>query len=285
MTETKQTVPKFDLPVDFLVDNDINASVLNLYGRFPCKIKAAIFALCISGRVTVTINLKEYKIEANDFVTLLPDSFIQIHEASDDTRICFFGFSSQFITQIHFWKKISDYFVLLTGCPVISLQVKKTEIYKDTFELIQRIGNSDAEIDLTSPILQSIADLFLQVILEVYRTNNKEKIAGLTRDQRILGEFVQLAFQNYTTEHQVTFYAKAIGLSLSHFCTTINKACGKTAQDIIARLIILDAKAQLKASNLPVNKIALSLGFSTPTTFNRFFKKYTEVTPEQYRTG
>jgi AraC family transcriptional activator of pobA len=285
MTGTEQTLPKFDLPVDFLIDENIGVSILNLYGRFPCKIKAAIFALCITGKITVTINLKEYSIGPNDFVTLLPDSFIQIHQASDDARVCFFGFSSQFISHIQFWKKISDYFVLLRNCPIVSLQARKAAIYRDTFSLTQRIGSADAEIALSPPILHSIAELFLQVILEIYRTNNMDKIANVTRDQEILGEFVQLAFQNYMTEHLVTFYAKAIGLSLSHFCATINRACGKTAQEIIARLIILDAKAQLKASNLHVNKIALSLGFTTPTTFNRFFRKYAGMTPEQYRNG
>lgn len=281
MVDIKDTMPKVDLPVELLVDDGINASILNMYSKYPCKIKSAIFALCISGKVEVTINLKEYTISANDFVTILPDSFIQIHHASEDTRICFLGFSSQFITQIHFWKKISDFFVLLVNCPIVILLDRKIKIYSDTFSLMSRIGEENG-ISLTPVILQSIADLLLQVILEIYRSNNVRRPIA-SREQEIMGEFIQLAFENYRTEHQVTFYARAVGLTLSHFCATISKASGKTAQEIISRLIILDAKAQLKESNLNVNQIAFSLGFTTPTTFNRYFRKYVGMTPEQYR--
>lgn len=279
MIEIKDKVPKVDLPVELLVDDKINASILNVYSRYPCKIKAAIFALCISGEVDVTINLKKYTIKANDFITILPDSFIQIHRASDDTRICFLGFSSRFITHIYFWKRISDFFILLINNPVVVLPEKKVEVYRDTYSLMSRLGDN---IALTPSILQSIADLFLQVILEIYRANQVKR-KTVSREQEIMGEFIQLAFENYHTEHQVTFYARAIGLSLSHFCATINKASGRTAQEIITHLIILDAKAQLKGSDLPINQIAFSLGFTTPTTFNRYFRKYVGMTPEQYR--
>lgn len=281
MEDHKDTMPKVDLPVELLVDDNISASILNMYSQYPCKIKAVIFALCISGEVDVTINLKEYKISACEFVTILPDSFIQIHHASEDTRICFLGFSSQFITYVHFWKKISDFFALLINRPVVILSNKKAEIYRDTFSMISRMGEDDG-ITLTPVILQSIADLLLQIILEIYRANNIKR-AAMPREQEIMGDFIQLAFANYQKEHQVTFYARAIGLTLSHLCATISKASGKTAQEIIARLIILDAKAQLKGSSLHVNQIAFSLGFTTPTTFNRYFRKYVGMTPEQYR--
>ena len=86
-------LPKFDLPVDFVTDDSITGDILNQYGRFPCHIKAGVFVLCTRGTVRATINLSEYTITHNDFVTVLPGSFIQIHEVSSDTRLCglFFG--------------------------------------------------------------------------------------------------------------------------------------------------------------------------------------------------
>ena len=41
----EDNIPKFDLPVDFIVGNSITGEILNQYGRFPCKIKAGIFVL------------------------------------------------------------------------------------------------------------------------------------------------------------------------------------------------------------------------------------------------
>ena len=45
----------------------------------------------------------------------------------------------------------------------------------------------------------------------------------------------------------------------------------------------MDAKSQLKDSDAQVKEIAKSLGFKTPTTFNRYFKTYTGITPQEYR--
>ena len=98
-----ETIPLFDLPVDFLVDDNIRGNILQLYKMFPCQIKAGIFALCIKGEIKVTLNLHEYTVKENDFVVIIPGSFIQIHSASSDARVAFMGFSSNFIQAMNYW--------------------------------------------------------------------------------------------------------------------------------------------------------------------------------------
>lgn len=282
MTELENRIFIFDLPVEFLVDNDIYASTLNRYKKLTYKIKSAIFVFCITGKINITINLKKHLITSKQVVILLPYSFIQINQISDDAKFWFFGFSSQFLNHIHFWEKISNYIVRLINFPIIPLKAKRVEIYRDTFTLIKRLNNIE-NISLSSPILHSIANLLLLTILDICQNNNITSIFYLSHSQKILSEFIQLAFKNYMTEHKVTFYAKKLGLSLSYFCSIINTASGKKAQEIIAHLIILDAKVQLKNSSIHINMVGLSLGFETPTTFNRFFRKYAGMTPKQYR--
>lgn len=278
----QESIPKFDLPVDFIVDNNITGAILNLYGKFPCKIKAAIFALCCGGTIRATINLTEYTIKAHEFIVLIPSSFIQIHEVSDNARVCFAGFSSQFLTHVHFWKNMAEHFIALLSNPVIPLPESITSVYQDAFSLLTRAGGNEESI-LTPGIMKSVMDIFLQSISGMYSQYRQQKSTVQTREHEVLCEFMQLAFENYMTEHKITFYARAAGLTLSHFCSTISKASGMTAQEIIMRLIIMDAKAQLKGSDMRVNKIAASLGFQNPTTFNRYFREYVGMTPEEYR--
>lgn len=63
----KDALPKFDLPVDFVANDSITGDILNQYSRFPCKIKAGIFILCMEGMVKATVNLMEVDIRKNDF--------------------------------------------------------------------------------------------------------------------------------------------------------------------------------------------------------------------------
>ena len=114
---TNESFPKFDLPVDFIADDSITGDILNYYGNFPCKIKAGVFVLCTEGMVRATINLLEIVIRKNDFIVVLPNSFIQIHEVSSDTRISFAGFSSDFMLSGNYVEILLDFMPMILNSP------------------------------------------------------------------------------------------------------------------------------------------------------------------------
>lgn len=275
------TIPRYDLPVDFLMDDNITGNLLELYKMFPCKIKAGIFAVCLSGSVKVTLNLSEHFVKANDFITIIPGSFIQIHHASEDARVAFIGFSSSFINTVHFWKNMTSNLAAILNHPVISLPEENAAFYKNIISLLTKAADSPQSL-LNNEVMISVIDIFYHTLTNIYHQIITPENEKKPREFEILGEFIRLAFENYMSEHKASFYANEIGLTLSHFCATIKKATGRTAQDIIRDLIIMDAKAQLKSSDARINKIAKSLGFS-PTAFNRYFLEYVQMTPLDYR--
>ena len=89
-------LPQFDMPIDFIVYDDIRSNLLKFYASFPCKIDACVICFVESGELVATINLRDYNIKSGDLVMLLPGSFIQVNEVSDDTKIAFAGFSAGF---------------------------------------------------------------------------------------------------------------------------------------------------------------------------------------------
>lgn len=70
---------------------------------------------------------------------------------------------------------------------------------------------------------------------------------------------------------------------LSHLSTTVNKITGKTVTDIIAKLVITDAEAKLKSTDFTIQEIAYSLNFPDISFFGKYFKRYTGMSPKQYR--
>ena len=251
---------------------------------FPCQIKAGIFALCIEGEIKVTLNLHEYTVRKNDFVVIIPGSFIQIHSAGSQARVAFMGFSSNFIHAMNYWKYMTDHLSIALIHPIIPLPESNAAFFLDTFSLLTKAANGQIQL-FNKQIITSIMDIFynaLKIIYENVFSDFKEEKKKRPREYEVLKEFLQLVFENYKQEHKVSFYANEIGLTLSHFCATIKKATGKTAQDIIREFIIMDAKAQLKNGSDKINKIAKSLGFSA-TAFNRFFLEYVKMTPLEYR--
>ena len=253
-------LPKFDIPKDFIVGDGITGDILNMYGLFPCKIKAGVFAFCTRGTIRVTINLDEHTARANDFITLLPNTFIQIHEVSEDAEVCFVAFSSRFLESINFIRTIS----------------------KDFFSLLVRADNAPDSILFTDS-LKPVLDLLIQGVVNMYRRFNTWKEPVLSRDKEIAREFVQLVWQYYTKERSASFYAGKLRITLPHFCYVIKKTTGMTALDIIANVVIMDAKAQLKSTNLPIKEISIGLGYSNVAFFDKYFRRYVGMSPLEYR--
>ena len=58
---------------------------------------------------------------------------------------------------------------------------------------------------------------------------------------------------------------------------------GLTAQQHIHEKLIEKAKELLFTSNLSVSEIAYQLGFEFPQSFNKLFKKKTNLTPLEFK--
>ena len=278
-----EKLPMFDLPVDYLVYDNINIDILNNYTQFPCRIQCGVLAYLNQGSVKSTINLWDYEVKQSDFVVVLPGTFIQIRYISPDTRISFIGFSSKFMQSNNFMKSMSKITMQLFRNPVLTLEPQMSELYSDAMSLLARAGRLD-NFPINPSVIKSIMEIFVESLSDIIakqKTENKRE--SQSREHAVLSEFLQLAFENYREEHKISFYAHEVNLTLSHFCNVISKTTGMTPQEIIMNMIIMDAKTQLKGTQAPVSKIALSLGFPTPTTFTRYFRTYTGMTPQEYR--
>lgn len=275
-------LPKFDLPVDFVTDDSITGDILNQYSRFPCNIKAGVFVLCTEGTVKATINLAELTVKRNDFVTLLPGTFIQIQEVSLDTRVCFAGFSSEFISRVSFVETFLDFLPMILNNPIVTLPVEVARLYQDAFSLLIRSYSLPHTLD-NKEILKSIFTIFFQGVGELYKRRTPTTNEPMKREHELYRQFIQLLMANYTQEHEVSFYAKKCGVTPAHFSGAIRKASGHSPLAIITGIIIMNAKAQLKSTRLPVKEIAFSLGFNNLSFFNKYFRKHVKMTPQEYR--
>lgn len=277
-----EQLPKFDIPGDFIPGDFITKEILDFYKTFPCKIKSGVFVILTQGEIDATINLSQYTVKADDFVVVAPNSFIQIHDVRGIVRLHFVAFSSGFLKSVNFHATSLDLLPLLIGNPVMHLPSETAVICRDFIDVIMRAYISDDKL-LDKESYRSILNFFMQQLTKFYRNNPHLTEKNIARDKAILKDFMSLLLKHYTTEHSVTYYAKALGITLQHFCNTIKKVTGTTALDIISGMIIMDAKAQLKASNMAIKEIAISLGFNNQAFFNKFFKQHTGMTPQEYR--
>jgi AraC family transcriptional regulator, transcriptional activator of pobA len=95
--------------------------------------------------------------------------------------------------------------------------------------------------------------------------------------------FQQLIDKHYTSIRLPKEYADLLYITPNHLNTLCHEMLGKSAGDIIRDRVILEAKRLLTSADLRISQISDQLNFKDNSYFNRFFKKYTGLTPDDFR--
>lgn len=273
--------PQVDLPVDLIAWTDVTEDILNIYKQ-SCRLKACIFALCIEGSITVSINLMDTEIKQGDFVTLLPGTIIQFYGQKEKVRIGFAGFSEHCLNGVNIIQSTMNSYSKIIEAPVIPLNEPIASYFKDYFSLLARI--STGPYMPKTRMAQSVLNMFLYGINELYSNRPESQQNRIkSRKEEICREFIQLVIENYTTERRAQFYAEKLGISLQHLSTTIKLVTGKNVLDLIAHVVIIDIKAKLKSTDMTIQEIAYSLNFPSASFFGKYFKRHMGMSPLEYR--
>ena len=272
-------LPQLDLPRDYVVGNDITEAILNFYKQ-TCRLKAGIFALCVEGNLRASINLTEYTLKPNDFITLMPGSIIQFCEQKESFRLSFIGFSSEFMDCVNMIKSTMSALPTIYENPIISLSEDRADFINDYFHLLERVQAKEKSINR-----EMVKHILLTMIHEISELNQEKSWPNkiTTRSDEIHKKFIQLVMKNYTSKRQTAFYASQLSISPQHLCMIIKQKTGRSVSDIIADMIIMDAKSQLMATDLTIQEISYSLNFPNVSFFGKYFKRYVGVSPQKFR--
>lgn len=275
-----EKIPLIDCPIDYIF-GEASGKVLNEYGRFPCQIQCAVYAFMKKGSARATLNITQYQFQENDLIYVKPGSFFFVQECSEDAQLSYIVFSSSFVEKNSYgMRRLS--FPSQSYQPIVQVNGEQTEIIIQFSELLEKAINS-TPVMLSADRMVHIFNLIQQTYFEMCATIEAAIHQTQDRKTEIYKEYTNLVLQHYHEWHHVAAYADAMHITVPHLCSTIKAASGHTAGDIIVDAILMDAKAQLKVTSMPIKEIAIRLGFENVAFFNRFFKSHVGVTPRAYR--
>lgn len=280
-------IPKIDLPEDWIIGKLTKSEIglLNLYANYPCRLKAEIFVLCLQGDLEASIDLTRYKVRPGNFITIQPGTILQIYRVEGDLEIYFMGFSSNFISQSNLNKMAVDMHYAAKDTPIIELKEKPVELLEDYFSLLLKTYNT-CKPALNKHILNHLLSGVFMGVSAMYSAMYKDKVeskTNLSKAEQISKNFNHLVMQNYTTQRSVAWYAKKLGITPAHLSTIVKQTTDKTCVEIITSMVIMDAKAQLKSTDLSIHDIAYSLNFTNMSFFGKYFKRHVGMGPLEYR--
>ncbi|MBO3275440.1 GlxA family transcriptional regulator [Pseudomonas schmalbachii] len=106
---------------------------------------------------------------------------------------------------------------------------------------------------------------------------------SLQASDALVARTQEWAAQHYDSEAPVAAMVQMSGLAERTFQRRFAQATGMTPLDYIHTLRLEEAKQLLESGDLPVEAIALEIGYQDASFFSRLFRRKVGLTPAQYR--
>lgn len=173
------------------------------------------------------------------------------------------------------------------------------------FRFLQSILVKDHVVEISLDLQEKIASYFEEMINENQENNQfsnlkigfhlmnlfidiERSLEGVnikTSDYQsvLLDNFQTLIEQNFKSKKLPKEYAELLYITPNHLNALCKDVLATSAGELIRSRIVLEAKRLLVNKEISVTEIAYLLNFQDASYFVKFFKKYTEFTPEQFR--
>jgi len=105
----------------------------------------------------------------------------------------------------------------------------------------------------------------------------------MKRTDSILKGFAELLGQHIMKESSLDFYAEQLCISKQYLSLIVKEKTRVTAGKIIAVMRTETASRLLRDPELTIQQIASMMSFADQSSFGKFFKKHTGISPMKYR--
>jgi AraC family transcriptional activator of pobA len=139
-------------------------------------------------------------------------------------------------------------------------------------------------------------DLLRNYVLELIHFGQKLQPASALHSThnasaRVSALFIELLERQFPIEstHQklnlrtAKDYADRLAVHVNHLNKVLKEHTGKTTTELISARVVQEAKILLKQTDWNISEIAYSLGFEQLAHFSNFFKKQTQLAPNELR--
>lgn len=217
-------------------------------------------------------------------------------------------FQAYFMTpgQVHSWlfeKEIDGYIVHFNES--LFTNFLQNGLYLEQFDFFR--GSSESGVCQLPPVIHNKVISIFESMLEEVKERKEQNLdmirlrlleffitvdrLGKSRKKNIvppqklqvLRSFQQLIEKHYRDLRLPKEYADLLYITPNHLNALCQDLVGKKAGDLIRDRVILEAKRLLTNADLTITGIAYELNFQDNSYFNRFFKKATGMTPDEFR--
>lgn len=255
----------------------------------PLRIEGMMWVLCLDGEMELDINMERCTLTRGCITVIRPGTLINMHALMQmDWRCYLLVVSSDFMQDINFDLNVLSQMSsrdALTN-PVQRIGDEDMEGVRRYFDLLHFNSETGRNPAYTRPIARCLIAALIYNIIEVV-TRRMPSVAdeGPQNSRRLtyVRSFMSLVHEHHRRERSVAFYAGRLFISPKYLSLIIKEHTGHSAAQIIDNLVILEAKNLLRYSGKNIQQVAYELNFPNQSSFGKYFKHLTGMSPSQYQ--
>ena len=241
--------------------------------------------VCLADQLQVTVNFSTYTVTCNDIVLVYPGDLHSLQDCRENDLLII-QFPYELLTVLNEFRVQETQFFQF---PVIRYDPRRPEqdrmvlLLKD---LARTAGEEHPcqEMQMYALLLNFFAQAgsYCSQCRQTQGINSPNPRCKVTKQMAEACLFIAHNCTNPLTLEEV---AGHMGMSKSHFAHLFKEFTGMTFLDFLLGERIRRAKALFGNDNARIIDIAFDSGFASISSFNRAFRKYTGLTPSEYRDG
>ncbi|WP_415326630.1 helix-turn-helix domain-containing protein [Chryseobacterium sp. MMS23-Vi53] len=243
------------------------------------------FIFIKTGSIKLRQHFRDLELSANMFMVTDPQTVYEMISVSDDFQSRMVSYKREFISALSLkFNRLITYRYFRQQMNIgVPFEPDEMEVVWKSVNFLKYILDSETEMTYKKEIVEHLFSVFCYQMAGIISKEDSNSMSQMSRQEEIVFVFLNDLATHHNTERSVEFYAERQSITTRHLSAVIKEITGKSASQIIALIIMNEAKVLLNSSNKPVSEISSILGFSDQYSFSHFFKKHLGESPSQYR--
>ncbi|MCR1027065.1 AraC family transcriptional regulator [Cellulophaga baltica] len=243
----------------------------------PHRIKFNVLIIITEGESFHTIDFKKEILSPGVILPLTKD---QVHSFNKDLNVKGYviSFEENFITE-NISEKNLFHFLHIYHTPSILIGKENMGTLNPFLQLLENLHLESNNI-MKAEIINSV---FMALLFQIKRLSIYQHKTFESQRFKDFILFKQLITEFYHESHNAKDYAEKLAVSYKYLNDICKQIGHKTAKAFLDSWLLLEAKRNISENKYTSQEIAYKMGFKEPSNFIRFFKKFTNLTPNQFQ--
>lgn len=268
---------------DYILSH-ITTNTSHFYAPVARRFDGHTMIIGVKGTIKITIDLDTVEVPPNSVLFVAPERvFKPIDWEGDELDAYLLFLSNRFVYDLNIDLNAVNSNIFTSAKSVLTLTSDKVALLIRYFELLHR--NATEQNPYNRYIARALMSGAAYQIMAYGEERDNMTPTSRTHSRKLtyVQTFLRLVRTHHRRERAIGFYAEKMFISPKYLSLIIKEATGRSAAEWIDQYVLQEAKNLLRYSGKNVQQVAYELNFTNQSSFGKYFKHLTGLSPTQFQ--